>query len=114
MLLIQYLLMAKYDISYNLLKKENELLIKHIEDGQKKDDAITDEITRNDASVFNISGKTHFITNLLKELDYDIIQYDAGDVRNKSLIDTLYTMSIIIDYLEVSSIYQEKYGSKTQ
>ena len=23
-------------------------------------------------------GKTHFITNLLKELDYDIIQYDAG------------------------------------
>ena len=34
-------------------------------------------------------GKTHFIMNLLKSLDYDIIKYDAGDVRNKSLIDTI-------------------------
>uniref|UniRef100_A0A6C0AUQ5 AAA+ ATPase domain-containing protein n=1 Tax=viral metagenome TaxID=1070528 RepID=A0A6C0AUQ5_9ZZZZ len=35
------------------------------------------------------SGKTTFITQLLKELDYDIIHYDAGYVRNKSLIDTI-------------------------
>lgn len=35
------------------------------------------------------SGKTIFVTNLLKEMDYDIIKYDAGDVRNKSLIDTI-------------------------
>jgi replication factor C subunit 1 len=34
-------------------------------------------------------GKTHFIMNILKELDYDVIKYDAGDVRNKSLIDTI-------------------------
>lgn len=34
-------------------------------------------------------GKTHFIMNLLKELNYDCIKYDAGDVRNKSLIDTI-------------------------
>ena len=34
-------------------------------------------------------GKTQFITDLLKELDYDIIKYDAGDVRNKALIDTI-------------------------
>ena len=34
-------------------------------------------------------GKTQFITELLKELNYDIIKYDAGDVRNKSLIDTI-------------------------
>ena len=46
---------SKYDASYNLLKMENELLLKHIEDGQKKDDAITDEIVRNEASVFNIT-----------------------------------------------------------
>jgi DNA polymerase III delta prime subunit len=39
-------------------------------------------------------GKTYFITNLLKELDYDIIQYDAGDVRNKALIDTLTSNNI--------------------
>ena len=35
------------------------------------------------------SGKTHFIKNILRELDYDIIQYDAGDLRNKTLIDNI-------------------------
>jgi hypothetical protein len=34
-------------------------------------------------------GKTHFVSQILKELNYDIIKYDAGDVRNKSLIDTI-------------------------
>ena len=34
-------------------------------------------------------GKTHFVKKLLKELDYDIINYDAGDVRNKALIDNI-------------------------
>ena len=34
-------------------------------------------------------GKTHFVMNLLKKLNYDIIKYDAGDVRHKSLIDTI-------------------------
>lgn len=34
-------------------------------------------------------GKTSFVVELLKELDYDIIKYDAGDVRNKNLIDTI-------------------------
>ena len=35
------------------------------------------------------TGKTTFITDILKELNYDIIKYDAGDVRNKSIIDTI-------------------------
>jgi len=35
------------------------------------------------------SGKTCFMVDLLKQLDYDIIKYDAGDVRNKSLIETI-------------------------
>jgi len=34
-------------------------------------------------------GKTSFVTELLTELDYDIVKYDAGDVRNKNLIDTI-------------------------
>ena len=32
------------------------------------------------------SGKTHFVIEVLKTLNYDVIKYDAGDVRNKSLI----------------------------
>jgi DNA polymerase III delta prime subunit len=35
------------------------------------------------------SGKTTFVTNILNELGYDIIKYDAGDIRNKSIIDTI-------------------------
>jgi len=35
------------------------------------------------------SGKTTFIVNILKELNYDIIKYDAGDIRNKSIIDAI-------------------------
>lgn len=34
-------------------------------------------------------GKTKFITNLLEGLDYDVVNYDAGDVRNKNLMDTI-------------------------
>jgi len=35
------------------------------------------------------SGKTTFVTNILKEMDYDIVKYDAGDIRNKSIIDNI-------------------------
>jgi DNA polymerase III delta prime subunit len=35
------------------------------------------------------SGKTQFAINLLNELNYDIIKYDAGDIRNKTIIDTI-------------------------
>ena len=35
------------------------------------------------------TGKTNFVLNILKQLDYDIIKYDAGDIRNKSIIDTI-------------------------
>jgi len=34
-------------------------------------------------------GKTQFVCQLLESLNYDIIKYDAGDVRNKALIDTI-------------------------
>jgi DNA replication protein DnaC len=40
------------------------------------------------------SGKTRFIIDLLTSLNYDIIKYDAGDVRNKTLIDTITSNNI--------------------
>jgi len=41
------------------------------------------------------TGKTLFTINVLEELGYDIIKYDAGDIRNKSIIEniTLQNMS---------------------
>jgi hypothetical protein len=34
-------------------------------------------------------GKTEFVVQLLKALNYDIVKYDAGDIRNKSIIDLI-------------------------
>lgn len=34
-------------------------------------------------------GKTTFVTDLLTELGYDVIKYDAGDIRNKLIIDNI-------------------------
>jgi len=35
------------------------------------------------------SGKTEFVNSILKELDCEVIKYDAGDVRNKNIIDNI-------------------------
>jgi len=52
------------------------------------------------------SGKTQFVVNLLKELNYDVIKYDAGDIRNKSIIDTI-TRHNMSD-TNVISMFQKK------
>ena len=35
------------------------------------------------------SGKSSFIISILEQLNYDVIKYDAGDIRNKTIIDTI-------------------------
>jgi DNA polymerase III delta prime subunit len=35
------------------------------------------------------TGKTTFVTKILKEMNYDIIKYDAGDIRNTSVIEDI-------------------------
>ena len=40
------------------------------------------------------AGKSHFVTQLLKKIGYDVIQYDAGDVRNKALIENIASNNI--------------------
>jgi len=35
------------------------------------------------------SGKTEFVIHILKQMNYDIVKYDAGDIRNKSIIDAI-------------------------
>ena len=41
------------------------------------------------------SGKTNFVVKLLEELNYDTIKYDAGDVRNKTLIDNTWFLVVL-------------------
>ncbi len=35
------------------------------------------------------TGKTAFVEKLLKDINYDIIKYDAGDIRNKLIVETI-------------------------
>ena len=35
------------------------------------------------------TGKTVFVKNILKKMNYDIISFDAGDVRNKNIIENI-------------------------
>ena len=51
-------------------------------------------------------GKTTFVNNILKDLNYDIISYDAGDIRNKLIIENI-TKSKMSDK-NVISLYNKK------
>ena len=35
------------------------------------------------------TGKSVFVEKILKKLNYDIIKFDAGDVRNKTIVDKI-------------------------
>ena len=52
------------------------------------------------------AGKTYFVKQILKKMNYDIVMYDAGDVRNKSVIEmiTKHNMSDI----NVLSLFNKK------
>ena len=52
------------------------------------------------------SGKSRFVELILKKLQYDIIKYDAGDVRNKSIIENI-TKHNMAD-TNVLSLFQKK------
>jgi SpoVK/Ycf46/Vps4 family AAA+-type ATPase len=53
------------------------------------------------------SGKTYFIKRLLNEINYDIIHYSAGDVRNKQLID-----NIASNNMSSQNVLKMMYGQK--
>tara|TARA_Y100000816_G_scaffold274562_1_gene241965 strand:+ start:11953 stop:13311 length:1359 start_codon:yes stop_codon:yes gene_type:complete len=53
------------------------------------------------------NGKTTFVRNLLKEHGYDYLLYDAGDIRNKTVIET-----ITKHHMTDSNIMSTFYGKK--
>jgi len=81
--------METININSILGREEESKRIKHIlQDFEKNKHILT---TKKGIYIYGEpgSGKTTFINNILKELDYDIIKYDAGDIRNKSIMDTI-------------------------
>jgi hypothetical protein len=52
------------------------------------------------------TGKTEFVVSILKDMNYDIIKYDAGDIRNKAIIDNI-TKQNMSDKNIVSLFYRK-------
>ena len=78
--------METIDLNTILERNHIEIEIKNILQNFNKDDKYKRGIY-----IYGESGigKTKFILNLLKKLDYDIIYYDNSVIRNKSLIDNI-------------------------
>lgn len=51
-------------------------------------------------------GKTIFMKNILKEMDYNIIYYDIGDIKNKSILDEILNNNISTN--SVISMFHKK------
>ena len=51
-------------------------------------------------------GKTYMVKSILKEMGYDVIIYNAGDIRNKSIIDSI-TSNTMADR-NIISIFNKK------
>lgn len=81
--------MEQLNLNYILNRvAEEEELIKHLKYFEANK---ANTLTRRGIYIYGApgSGKSIFVKNILKKLDYDIITYDAGDVRNKAIIDDI-------------------------
>ena len=87
--------MNEVDINSILGREQNKELIRNVLIEFEKNKY--DVMSKKGIYVYGASGvgKTHFVNEILRELNYDIVKYDAGDIRNKSVIDALskHTMS---------------------
>lgn len=74
----------------NEVLNRNEIKMKII-DILKSFEQYPSNITKKGIYIHGSSGcgKSNFIKNILKEMEYDVILYDAGDVRNKSLFHNI-------------------------
>ncbi len=75
----------------------NKLMGRELDASKMKDILINFEKTKSDLGTKRGiyiygepgTGKTQFALNILKELDYDVVKYDAGDIRNKSIMESI-------------------------
>ena len=81
--------MEQLNFNHILNRKEQEnKLIEHLDFFEKNKKNL---LTRRGIYIYGSpgAGKTIFVEKILKKLNYDVLKYDAGDVRNKGVIDTI-------------------------
>ena len=72
----------------------------------------TDKLQKRGIYIFGApgSGKTRFVEAVLEKLGYDIVKYDAGDIRNKAIIEDIAQNNT--SDRNVLSMFQSKTKSK--
>jgi hypothetical protein len=77
---------SNYDISYNLLKKENELLTKHIENQKHDDDKIiTDDKLPSNVSAFHITLIYTLLLCVIGLFYNSLLTYSIGTILNEDV-----------------------------
>ena len=78
-------------IDFNAVLGRSDQVIKFKQILQEFNEHKTDLSVKRGIYVYGAPGcgKTEFVTRILNEMRYDIIRYDAGDIRNKTVIDTI-------------------------
>lgn len=78
-------------IDYNDILNRNELKNKIINDVHNFESNKNDNKYKRGFYIYgnNGIGKSTFVKNILEELDYDIIQFNASNMRNKTIIENI-------------------------
>tara|TARA_B100000035_G_C21031982_1_gene568978 strand:+ start:2430 stop:3701 length:1272 start_codon:yes stop_codon:yes gene_type:complete len=78
-------------IDYNTILERNDIYNSIVEQLNNFEENKHNILQKRGFYIYGESGigKTYFIEKLLKENDYNIINYDASDIRNKSIIDSI-------------------------
>ena len=78
-------------LNRNECKDKMKTALKQFQDNK------TDKVAKEGIYIYGApgSGKTMFAEQILREEGYDVVKYDAGDIRNKGVIEniTMHTMS---------------------
>jgi DNA polymerase III delta prime subunit len=78
-------------LNRNECKEKMKTALKEFQDNK------TDKLQKRGIYIYGApgSGKTMFAEQILREEGYDVVKYDAGDIRNKGVIEniTMHTMS---------------------
>jgi hypothetical protein len=98
--------MEQLDMNFLLNRQESEKIfrdaLEHFEKNKKN------QLVKRGIYLYGAPGcgKTLFVKKILKNMNYDIIKYDAGDVRNKSIVEKI-TKHNMSDK-NVLSLFQKK------
>ena len=79
------------ELNMNSLLNRNEIEMQLIQSLNHFEENKKNVLTKRGIYIYGSpgSGKSYFVKSILNKLNYDIINFDAGDIRNRSIIETI-------------------------